>query len=107
MEIQTFLTDTARGPIGLDVLTTLAADRRAYGDDVLAAFRSQIEQRSGQAQTVLDAAQAAGRDTLLASEQRGYDTAIRERDAILGLQRAVEQRSAQVGYVPATQTTTT
>ena len=37
-----------------------------------------------QAQTVLDAATQAGRDSLLASEQRSYDGAIRERDAILG-----------------------
>lgn len=103
MEITKFIEDTSKGPIGLDVLTTLAADRRAHGDDVLAAFKTQIEQRSGAAQKVLDAATAAGRDTLLASEQRSYDGAIRERDAILGLQRAVEARTTQIAHVPATQ----
>jgi HK97 family phage major capsid protein len=107
MEITQFLSDTARGPIGLDVLTTLAADRRAHGDDVLAAFATQVEHRSRAAQAVLDAAQTAGRDTLLASEQRAYDGAIRERDSLLGLQRAVEARMTQVAYVPPTQVTST
>ena len=104
MEIQEFLTQTTKGIVPLATLTTIAADRRAFGDDVLAAFRSQIEQRSTQGQAVLDAATTAGRDTLLASEQRSYDTAIRERDAILGLQRHVEQRTEQRAHVPATQT---
>jgi HK97 family phage major capsid protein len=107
MEIQTFITDTARGPIGLDVLTSLAADRRAHGDDVIAAFTSQIEHRSRAAQAVLDAAQTAGRDTLLASEQRAYDGAIRERDSLLGLQRAVEARTTQTQFVPVTQLAST
>ncbi len=67
------MTETTKGIVPLATLTTIAADRRAFGDDVLAAFRSQIEQRSTQAQAVLDAATTAGRDTLLASEQRSYD----------------------------------
>lgn len=107
MEITQFITDTAKAPIALADLTSIAADRRAHGDDVLAAFKSQIEQRSSAAQTVLETASQAGRDTLLASEQRAYDAQIRERDAILGLQRAVEQRTATVSFVPATQTTNT
>lgn len=107
MEIQDFIATTARGPIGLDVLTSLAADRRAHGDDTIAAFTSQVEHRSRAAQAVLDAAQTAGRDTLLASEQRSYDAAIRERDSLLGLQRAVEARTTQVAYVPPTQIAST
>jgi HK97 family phage major capsid protein len=103
MEIQTFIEQTTRGPITLPELTALAADRRAHGDDVVAAFATQAQLRSVQAQTVLDSATQAGRDTLLASEQRSYDTNLRERDAILGLQRHVEQRAAQVAYVPPTQ----
>jgi HK97 family phage major capsid protein len=94
MEIHTFIADTAKAPIALAELTTLAATRAAHGDDVEAAFRTQVEHRSRAAQAVLDAAQAAGRDTLLASEQR---------DAILSLQRNVEARTAQVAYVPPTQ----
>ena len=107
MEIQTFIADTAKAPIALAELTTLAADRRAHGDDVLAAFATQVEHRSRAAQAVLDAAQTAGRDTLLASEQRSYDAAIRERDSLLGLQRAVEARTTQVAYVPPTQVAST
>jgi HK97 family phage major capsid protein len=107
MEIQKFIEDTAKAPIAVATLTTIAASRTAHGDDVLAAFRTQIEQRSAAAQQVLDAAQAAGRDTLLASEQRDYDRHIRERDAVFGLLRNVEQRMAQIAFVPATQTTTT
>lgn len=100
MEIPTFIIESPKGLIALDVLTTVAATRAAHGDDVLAAFRSQIELRSTAAQKVLDTASAAGRDTLLASEQRDYDRQIRERDAILGLQRSVEARTAQVAFVP-------
>ena len=97
MEIQQFLEQTTKGAIALSELTTIAADRRAFGDDVLAAFRTQIELRSTQAQAVLDGAQQANRDTLLASEQRNYDGAIRERDSILSLQRAIEQRNLEAG----------
>jgi HK97 family phage major capsid protein len=106
MEIQQFVRDTANGIIPVATLTTIAADRRAFGDDVLAAFRTQIELRSSAAQTVLETATQAGRDTLLASEQRSYDAAIRERDAILGLQRHVESRTESRAFVPATQTAT-
>lgn len=101
MEIQTFLSTTT--PVPLADLTTLAATRAAFGDDVLAAFRTQIELRSTAAQTVLDTATTANREALLASEQRSYDTQIRERDAILGLQRAVEQRTEIRGFVPESQ----
>ena len=103
MEIQQFITDTSKGIIPLADLTSIAADRRAFGDDVITAFRTQIEQRSRQAQTVLDSASQAGRDTLLASEQRSYDGAVRERDSILALQRAGEARTEQRGHVPSTQ----
>jgi HK97 family phage major capsid protein len=106
MEISEFLTQTTQAIVPLQTLTAIAADRRAFGDDVLAAFRTQIEQRSTQAQGVLDGASQAGRDALLASEQRSYDTNIRERDAILGLQRHVEQRTEQRAQVPATQVQT-
>lgn len=106
MEIQEFITQTAKGTIPLGTLTTIAADRAAFGDDVLVAFRTQVELRSSAASTVLETASQAGRDTLLASEQRSYDAAMRERDAILGLQRHVEQRTEQRGFVPATQTAT-
>lgn len=104
MEIQEFLTQTTQRAIPLSDLTTIAADRRAFGDDVLAAFRTQAEQRTAQAQAVLDAAAQAGRDTLLASEQRSYDTAVRERDSILSLLQAVERRTEARALVPPTQT---
>jgi HK97 family phage major capsid protein len=103
MEIQTFITDSPKGLIGLDILTTIAAQRAAHGDDVIGAFASQLEQRSAKAQQVLDTAAAANRDALLASEQRSYDAALRERDNILSLLRHVEQRTAQAAYVPRTQ----
>jgi HK97 family phage major capsid protein len=106
MEIQEFITQTSKGIIPLATLTSIAADRRAFGDDVLAAFRTQVEQRSITAQTVLADAEKAGRDTLLASEQRSYDSAVRERDSILSLQQAVERRTEQRSHVPATQTVT-
>ncbi len=106
MEIQDFLTETTKKMIPLGELTTLAANRAAFGDDVIAGFRSQIELRSTQAQTVLDAATAAGRDTLLASEQRSYDASIRERDSILRLQQAIESRTEQRSFVPQSQTQT-
>jgi HK97 family phage major capsid protein len=102
MEIQDFVTRTAIVPI--NELTTLAATRACFGDDVLTAFRTQVEIRQAAAQGVLDAATAANRDTLLASEQRMYDTHLRERDAILSLQQAVERRTEQRVFVPVTQT---
>lgn len=107
MEIQDFLAQTSQRVIPLAELTAIAADRRAFGDDVHAAFRTQIEQRANAASKVLQDAETAGRDTLLASEQRSYDTAIRERDSILSLQQAVERRTEQRNHVPATQTTST
>ena len=85
MEITQFITETSKGIIPLATLTSLAADRRAFGDDVLAAFKTQVELRSTTAQAVLTDAEKAGRDTLLASEQRSYDAAVRERDSILSL----------------------
>jgi HK97 family phage major capsid protein len=105
MEITDFV--TSKTVIPLAELTSLAANRAAFGDDVLAAFKTQIELRSTQAQAVLTDAETAGRDTLLASEQRSYDTAMRERDSILGLQRAVEQRTEARAFVPHTQVKTT
>src|SRR4051794_28024464 len=101
MEIQQFLDATGIVPVG--ELTTLATQRRAFGDDVVNAFSRQIELRSTAAQAVLTAADTAGRDALLASEQRAYDGHVRERDAILGLQRAVEQRTETRAFVPASQ----
>jgi HK97 family phage major capsid protein len=103
LTIQEFLS-RATTPIPVSDLTSLAADRAAFGADVIAGFRSQIELRSAAAQAVLTAAEGANRDTLLASEQRSYDAAIRERDSILSLQRAIEQRTEQRNYVPPTQT---
>jgi HK97 family phage major capsid protein len=103
MEIQEFVKKTELVPLA--ELTTLAATRGAFGDDVLAAFRTQVELRSTAAQAVLDTAAAANRDTLLASEQRAYDGPMRERDAILGLQRAVEQRTETRSFVPESQRT--
>jgi HK97 family phage major capsid protein len=101
MEIQDFVKATTAIPLA--DLTSLAAHRACFGDDVLTAFRTQVELRSASAQTVLDTASQAGRETLLASEQRSYDGAIRERDAILGLQRSVEQRTDQKTLVPVSQ----
>src|SRR5215831_18755619 len=88
MELQQFIQQTT--PVPLADLTALAATRTCFGDDVLAAFSTQVQLRNAAAQTVLDTATHAGRDALLASEQRSYDAAMRERDAILSLQRAVE-----------------
>jgi HK97 family phage major capsid protein len=104
MEIQSFLEQTAKGPIALADLTSIAANRAAFGDDIVAAFTTQVQLRSTQAQGVLATAEQAGRDSLLASEQRSYDTAIRERDSILSLQRQVEQRTEARSHVPVTQT---
>lgn len=104
MELQEFLSETSKRAIPLSELTAIAADRRAFGDDVIVAFKTQIEQRSNAAQKVLGDAETAGRDTLLASEQRSYDAAIRERDSILSLQQAIERRTEQRAHVPATQT---
>jgi HK97 family phage major capsid protein len=101
MDIQEFVKKTELVPLA--ELTTLAATRGAEGDDVLGAYRTQIELRTTEAQKVLDAAAAANRDTLLASEQRSYDGHVRERDAILGLQRAVEQRTETRAHVPESQ----
>ena len=101
MEIQDFVKKTELVPLA--ELTTLAATRGAFGDDVATAFRTQIELRNTEAQKVLDTAATANRDTLLASEQRSYDGHVRERDAILGLQRAVEQRTESRSFVPESQ----
>jgi len=99
MKIQDLLEKAAKESIGLDVLTTLAADRAAAGDDVLAAYRSQAELRSAAAQKVLTDSKDAGRADLLASEQRTFDQSIRERDSILGLILHIEQRTMR-SYAP-------
>lgn len=101
MEIQDFVKQTAIVPLA--DLTTLAAQRGAFGDDVHAAFTTQLQLRQTAAQVVLDGASQANRDSLLASEQRAYDTVMRERDAILGLQRAIEQRTDTRAFVPDSQ----
>ena len=101
MEIEQFTKTTSIVP--LSELTSLAATRGAFGDDILAAFRTQIELRNTEASKVLDAATAANRDTLLASEQRSYDGHVRERDAVLALQLAVEKRTEQRSFVPESQ----
>ncbi len=106
MDISEFLTQTTKGIIPLATLTTIAADRRAFGADVETAFTTQIQLRSSAAQAVLDTATQANRDSLLASEQRAFDSATRERDSILALQRAVEARTEARGFVPVTQITT-
>src|SRR5262252_5473590 len=101
MEISDFTKATATIP--LNELTTIAATRAAFGPDVEAGFATQVQLRSAAAQAVLDAASQAGRDTLLASEQRSYDAAIRERDSILSLQRNVERRGEERAFVPESQ----
>lgn len=107
MQIQTFIEDTSKGIIPVSELTSIAADRRAFGDDAIKAFTTQIELRSQAAQTVLTTAETAGRDTLLASEQRAYDGHVRERDSLLSLQRQIEARTEQRSFVPATQSMVT
>lgn len=102
MDLQEFLTTSTDAPIELAALTALAGDRRAFGDDLVTAFATQAELRGRRLQAILDGATEAERD-LLASERREFDRTERERDAVLGLQRQVEQRTAQAAYVPASQ----
>lgn len=101
MEIQELVKATTIIPVA--DLTTIAATRAAFGDDVLTAYKTQIELRTTEAQKVLDAATAANRDTLLASEQRSYDGHVRDRDAILSLQLAIEKRTDAKAFVPPSQ----
>lgn len=105
MEIPDFVKATTVIPVS--DLTTLAAQRACFGDDVLAAFKTQVELRNTAAQTVLDTASQAQRESLLASEQRSYDSNLRERDSILSLLRSVEQRTESKAFVPVSQNTTT
>jgi HK97 family phage major capsid protein len=103
MDIQTFLSETSQRAIPLSELAAVAADRGAFGDDVISGLKAQIEQRSANAQRVLGDAEKAGRESLLASEQRSYDSAVRERGEILGLLQAVERRTDERRHVPVTQ----
>ena len=105
MNIQEFLSQTTTRSLPLSDLTTLAADRACYGDDCISGFVTQIQLRAQQAQAVLDSATQANGDVLLASEQRAYDAAVRERDSILSLQRAIEQRTETRARVPLSQQT--
>ena len=100
MDIQQFVNETSQRAIPLSDLAIVAADRTAFGDDVIAALKTQVEQRSRTAQSVLTSAEQAGRDSLLATEQRGYDAAVRERTEILGLLQAVERRTETRNHVP-------
>jgi HK97 family phage major capsid protein len=90
MDLATFLSSTTLVPIA--DLTSLAALRECAGDDVLSRFRSQIELRQAAGVTVLDGASQAGRQNLLASEQRDFDRYSREIDQVLTLIRQIEQR---------------
>ena len=101
MDIEQLL--DSKTPIAIGDLTALAASRTAFGDDVLAAFKTQAELRTASAQAVLTAAETAGRDSLLASEQREYDKHTRERDEVLRLAAAVERRTEQRNFVPISQ----
>lgn len=106
MDIQQFVSETSKRAIPLGDLAAIAADKAAFGEDAIAAFKTQIEHRSRKAQQVLADAEQAGRDALMASEQRSYDAAVRERNEILALQQAVERRTEQRAYVPTTQIVT-
>ena len=98
MTIQELL--KAKDPVALDALTSLAGDRAAFGDDVVTVFQHQAELRQATAAKVLSDAETAGREALLASEQRSYHAATRERDSILRLQAAVERRTDEKRAVP-------
>jgi HK97 family phage major capsid protein len=100
MEIQRFL--ETKDVIPFADLAALAADRHAFGDDVAAAFKTQVQLRAREGQRILDEAQSGNRD-LLASEQRSYEAAMRDIDAIIGLQRQAEKRTHERNFVPATQ----
>ena len=93
---------TAQAPLA--ELTTIAGARASFGDDVEAVFRAQAELRATAALALTTTAQEAGRD-LLASEARDVDRLVRERDAVLGLLRHVEQRTGAAYRVPASQAT--
>jgi HK97 family phage major capsid protein len=101
MEIQQFLQET--GIVPVSELTTIATQRAAFGDDLLNAFSRQVELRATAAQAILTEAESANRDSLLASEQRSYDAHLRERDSLLSLQQAIERRTEEKRFVPASQ----
>lgn len=91
--------------IPVSELSMLASDRSAFGDDVLAALKSQAQLRTKEGDRILREGKADERGQLLASEAREFDSALRERDAILGLIAAVERRTSERAHVPATQPT--
>ena len=101
MEIAELVKATTIIPVS--ELTFLAAQRSTFGEDVEAAFATQLQLRNTEAEKLLAAATAANRDTLLASEQRSFDGYSRERDAILSLQLAIEKRGEQRIHVPESQ----
>jgi HK97 family phage major capsid protein len=102
MSIDQLIEKAQTDVIPLGELATVAADRRCAGEDVLDCFKAQLQKRIGQAESMLDAAKAESRD-LHASEQRAFERAIREQEAIQTMLRGIEQRTADSYRVPETQ----
>ena len=104
MNITEFVEQTSKGQISLTELTALAADPNAYGADVAAAFETQLQLRAAVLNDINRDCEAAGRGDMLADENKKWGRNLRERDAILGLKRSVEQRGESAYAVPASQT---
>ena len=108
MEIQRFIEETSKRIIPVSELTTIAADRRGvWRRRDRRRSRSQIELRSTQAQTVLDAAEKADRDSA-ARERTAQLRRARSANAIRFSACSGRSNGAprQRGFVPATQTVT-
>ncbi len=71
--IQEFL-DATQGTIPTAAIAKIVADQAAFGGDISAKVVAQIEQRSTTMQGLLTTAEGAGRERLLADEQRRVQT---------------------------------
>ena len=104
MEIQTVITKGQTESLTLAELQALAHNRHAFGDDIVTLFDKQSERRVASAGAVLEQAKTEQRD-LLASENREFDRAMKEADAIRTMKKIVEDRTVQRAFVPPTQRT--
>ncbi len=105
MTIEQLIERAQNDVIPLGELAAIAADRRCAGEDVIDAFKAQHQKRVALVEKLLDVGKTEDRE-LKASEERDYQRALREMDALRGLQRAVEQRTVDSYRVPETQART-
>lgn len=104
MTIEQLLEQAGTDTIPVNVLAVIAADAKANGQDVVRAFRQQLELRESAVTKITDEYRKnPSLGAMTASDQRRHDKLLEERDGIGALVSVVEQRTATSYNPPASQ----